>query len=70
MRRKAISAGILALGLTLVAIVPHYGRISTSGQSFKEYFQDLDQAGNSLNPVERFLFSLVLANSETAEARK
>ena len=32
-----------------------------------QYFQDLKQGDTSLNPLERFVFSLVLANSKTPE---
>jgi hypothetical protein len=37
----------------------------SSAQSFQHYFQDLKGAGASLSPVERFVFSLVLANTRT-----
>lgn len=71
MRRKAYTVGLLAVGLTLLAAFPSsYSRIVTSHQHFQEYFRDLDQAGNSLNPVERFVFSLVLANTEPSPAQK
>ncbi len=63
--------GFLATALAVVAVVPScYSRFVTSRQSFQQYFQDLDPKGSSLNPVERFVFSLVLANSESAPARK
>jgi len=44
---------------------PTYGRLVSSAQSFQHYFQDLKGAGASLNPVERFVFSLILANTRT-----
>ena len=50
----------------MVALTPLSGRIATSRQNFQEYFQDLNQSGNSLNPVERVVFSLVLANSDVS----
>jgi len=63
--------GFLAAALTLlVAIPPRYSRLATSRQNFQEYFRDLDQAGSSLNPVERFVFSLVLANTDVAQDKK
>jgi hypothetical protein len=37
----------------------------SSAQSFQHYFQDLKGAGTSLSPVERFVFSLILANTRT-----
>jgi len=45
---------------------PAYGRLVSSAQSFQHYFQDLKGACASLNPVERFVFSLILANTQTS----
>ena len=71
MKRKVFAVGFLAAALAAVAVSPAcYGRFVASRQSFQQYFQDLDPKGNSLNPVERFVFSLVLANSESAPVRK
>jgi hypothetical protein len=57
--------GILALGLTASAVhAPVYSRIRTSAQSFHRYFKDLKSAGSALSPLERFVFSLVLANTK------
>ncbi len=71
MKRKAYAVGILATALVVVGCVPScYTRFMTSRQNFEQYFQDLAPAGSSLNPVERFVFSLVLANSDTAPGRK
>ena len=56
--------GLVALGLTASAVhAPAYGRIRSSTQHFRQYFHDL-KAGSSLNPVERFVFSLMLANTK------
>jgi hypothetical protein len=49
---------------TAVRNAPVYGRLVSSAQSFQHYFQDLKGAGASLSPVERFVFSLVLANTK------
>jgi len=71
MKRKAYRVGLVAMGLSLIAALPpFYSRIATSRQNFQEYFQDLNQSGSSLNPVERVVFSLVLANSDIAPNRK
>jgi hypothetical protein len=71
MKRKAYRVGLVAMALTIIAALPPcYSRIATSQQSFREYFRDLNQSGNSLNPVERVVFSLVLANSDIAPNRK
>ena len=53
-----------------VATAPAYGRLVCSAQSFQQYFQDLNKAGNSLSPIERLVFSLVMANSKPAPARR
>jgi hypothetical protein len=65
MTRKAYIIGILTVGLMATAFrsAPAYGRLVSSAQSFQHYFQDLKGAGASLSPVERFVFSLVLANT-------
>jgi hypothetical protein len=67
MTRKTYIIGILTVGLMATAFrnVPAYGRLVSSAQSFQHYFQDLKGAGASLSPVERFVFSLVLANTRT-----
>ena len=71
MKRKVFAVGFLATALTAIGFAPScYSHFVTSRQSFQQYFQDLDPKGNSLNPVERFVFSLVLANSESAPTRK
>jgi len=45
-------------------------RVATSAQSFQRYFEDLKGAGKSVGPVERFVFSLVLASAETHPAEE
>ena len=70
MKRKAFTIGFVTLGLTLLAAIPSNSRIATSRQNFQQYFRDLDQTGASLNPVERFVFSLVLANTDVSRSRQ
>lgn len=67
MTRKAYIIAILTVGLMATAFrnAPAYGRLVSSAQSFQHYFQDLKGADASLSPVERFVFSLVLANTRT-----
>jgi hypothetical protein len=64
--RRASIIGIVAAGLAVTAAEtsPAYVRLAASAQKFQQYFRDLDRAGTSLSPVERFVFSLVLANSK------
>ena len=65
MIRKAYMIGFLGLGLALLGTQSAAGhRIVTSAQHFQQYFQDLKGAGNSLSPVERFMFSLALVNTD------
>jgi hypothetical protein len=72
MIRKAAIIGIAAIGLMLAMkqTRPAYSvcRIVSSAQSFQRNFRTLESAGDSLNPIERFLFSLVLSNTKTAAA--
>jgi len=67
MTRKAYIIAILTVGLMAAAFrgAPAYGRLVSSAQSFQHYFQDLKGADASLSPLERFVFSLVLANTRT-----
>ena len=67
MTRKAGIIGILIVGLMATAVhtAPAYGRLVSSARSFQHYFQDLKGAGTSLSPVERLVFSLILANTRT-----
>jgi hypothetical protein len=44
---------------------PACGPARQSAQSFRQYFHDLKSAGSSLSPIERLVFSLVLANAKT-----
>jgi len=69
MKRKRIVIGILAAGLTLTAAfgTPGYGRIVSSAHSFQHYFRAMQSTGASLGPIERFVYSLVLANFQPAQ---
>ena len=67
MTRRVYIVAILTVGIMATAFrnAPAYGRLVSSAQNFQHYFQDLKGAGASLSPVERFVFSLVLANTKT-----
>ncbi|SPE34745.1 conserved exported hypothetical protein [Candidatus Sulfopaludibacter sp. SbA6] len=62
--------GIVALGLTASAAhtSPVLARFVSSAQSFQQHFRELKSSGSSLSPIERFVFSLILANTEAAQA--
>jgi hypothetical protein len=68
-RRKATIIGILAVLLTAATAGESgvYGRVVTSVHSFQRNFGDLKKA-DSMNPIERFVFSLILSNSKTPDA--
>ena len=57
--------GVLAAALTatVVRTTPAYCKLAASSQNFRQSYCDLKRAGNSLSPVERFVFSLVLAHA-------
>jgi len=44
--------------------------VALSTQSFQRYFQDLKGAGNSVSPVERFVYSIVLASADPYPAEQ
>ncbi|MCX6630061.1 MAG: hypothetical protein NTW28_20785 [Candidatus Solibacter sp.] len=69
MRRKATIIGILAILLTAATTgsSPAYKRAVSSVRSFQRSFGDLQKA-DSMSPIERFVFSLVLSNSKTPTA--
>jgi len=71
MVRKAYIIAIMALGLTAIGVhtSPVFCRFVSSAQSFQSYYRDLKQAGTSMGPVERFVFSLVLANPKAPHAQ-
>ncbi|MEO8597596.1 MAG: hypothetical protein ABI759_30030 [Candidatus Solibacter sp.] len=70
MRRKTTILGIAVVLLAVAGAgtLPAYHRVVSSVRSFQQNFGDLRQA-ESMNPVERFVFSLVLSHSKApAEA--
>ena len=69
--RRAYIIGTMALGLALTAswMPPAYCRIAMSAHNFRQYFRDLKQADETLSPLQRFVFSLVLSNESPERAR-
>ena len=59
------------MGLTLTAVrgIPVCGRLVSSAQNFEQCFRALKGAGATANPVERLMFSLMLANSNAPNQR-
>ena len=72
MIRKACTIGILAVGLTLTAVhgIPVCGRLLSSAQNVQQCFRALKDADATANPVERLMFSLMLANSKTTSSQR
>jgi hypothetical protein len=70
MIRKAYIIAIMALGLTASAArtSPAVGRFVSSAQSFQQHFRELKNSGSSMSPIERLVFSLILANTASALA--
>jgi hypothetical protein len=70
-KRRAYIVGVLVVGLLAAATagpaVPSYCRVVTSALRVRQSFHDLKQAG-TMSPIERFVFSLLLANSKTPKA--
>jgi len=68
-RRKACTIGILAILLAAGATgyAPAYGRVVSSVKAFERNFGELKKA-DTLNTVERFVFSLILSNAKAPAA--
>jgi hypothetical protein len=69
MMRKGYLVAVLAVGGLLAAttVQPNTrSKIVFATQNFERRFEDLKGAGSSLNVVERFFFSLALANAAPA----
>jgi hypothetical protein len=54
------------VALTAPHSVPAYSRLVSSAHSFRQHFRDLENSG--VNPIERVVFSLVLAHSGSSQA--
>jgi hypothetical protein len=65
-----IGVMVLTLLATAVHTAPSYCRWLASAHNFRETFRTLDRTTTPLNPVERFVFSLMLANTKTQPEEK
>ena len=69
MTRKLFLAAAASLLLMAATFQPRaYCRVVSSAKSVGCYIQELQGADSSMNPVERVLFSLALADSNTPPA--
>jgi hypothetical protein len=62
-----IGALAVILAVNTAANTGAYCKIVNSAQNFQRYYHDLEQGQNSLSPIERIVFSLVLSNSKSPE---
>ncbi len=59
-----VAAGVLALA----GGSRYYPRLERSAETFQGYFQALKSSEVSVSPVERVVFSLILANTNGRQA--
>jgi hypothetical protein len=71
MRRRVYIIGVVALGLTAAAArtTPVYNKLTTSARTFQRCVNRLKAPGDSLSPIERLVFSLILANGDSSHNR-
>lgn len=65
MRRQASILATLAAAIMLALHPGPVTRVVASARNFERCFQDLRSSGGSLTPLERLVFSLVLANAKS-----
>jgi hypothetical protein len=72
MKRRSYIIGILAAGLMLAGVFanPGYSKFVSSAHNFQQQFRAMQESGTSLGPLERFVYSLVLANHKPAHTEK
>jgi hypothetical protein len=66
-KRRAYIIATLAAVLTAQTLTSSgvAGKIVNSALNFRHYYMDLEAGTSKLSPIERIVFSLVLANSKT-----
>lgn len=52
--------------VSVASVRPAFCRLVSSALSFDRYYRGLNKAGDSLSPIERLVFSLVMANAKPA----
>lgn len=67
--RRIYTIGIMAAGLIFAVLHTPPTRILNSARNVGFYFHDLKRAGVSGNPVERLVYSLVLAKTDPPQSR-
>jgi len=66
MRRQASIFGTLAAALILALHPGPVTRVVSSARNFERCFRDLRTTEGSLSPIERLVFSIVLANTKSS----
>jgi hypothetical protein len=59
----------MAAGLIFAVLHTPPARILNSARNVRFYFHDLERAGVSENPVERLVYSLMLAKTKPPQAK-
>lgn len=72
MKRIGLAAVVVAafLGVRGDCARCYYERIGNSAGNFQRYFRALEQSDLGIGPLERFVFSLMLANTKAPEQGK
>jgi hypothetical protein len=71
MRRRVYIVGVVALGLTALAArtTPVYSKLAASARTLQKYVSGVKTSGDSLSPIERVVFSLILTNGDAPHSR-
>jgi hypothetical protein len=64
MRKRAIQIGIAALALLAAGTTPVYDTLASSARSVERYVEGYQAGGRTLSPLERLVFTFVVANSK------
>jgi hypothetical protein len=68
MRRKQIvAAALIGLTLAVVRATPAYDSLAESARNFHQTYQSLGETERSLSTVDRFVYSLLLSGSKSAQ---
>jgi hypothetical protein len=70
--KRSYIIGILAAGLMLGTALENagYSKAVLYARNFQQHFHAMDKGGGSLGPVERFMYSLILAKRGSDQTAK
>ena len=69
MAKRAVGIGIAALALVVVGATPAYQTLVSSARNIERYVDGFKAGGSSLSPLERLVFSFVVANSKSTHPK-